>query len=80
MTEVCLKAENTLDHSHLLSEARKYAAEETSTAEAVAQAVCGAAHDQASVQLIVVVQEDSDSLGRLVARYKPEVKVLAVSP
>jgi pyruvate kinase len=79
MSKICLEVENTLNYKNLFNETRLCTAVPVSTAESIAQAVCGAAHDQKSIHLIAVVS-DTGKLGRTVAKYKPAVKVLVASP
>lgn len=49
-----------------------------STSESVASAVCNTVLSQKDIALILVVTE-TGKLGRLVAKYRPEVRVLACS-
>ena len=79
MSKICLEIEATLNYKTLFTEARLYTPTPVSTAESIAQAVCGAAQDQKSIHLIAVVSE-TGKLGRIVAKYKPAVKILVASP
>lgn len=79
MSKICLEIEATLNYKNLFNEARLYTPTPVSTAESIAQAVCGAAQDQKSIHLIACVSE-TGRLGRIVAKYKPAVKILVASP
>ena len=78
LTKICLEIEATLNYKNLFNEARLYTPTPVSTAESITQAVCGAAQDQKSIHLIAVVSE-TGKLGRIVAKYKPAVRVLVAS-
>lgn len=80
MAKCCIEAEQTLNYRRVFNDLKslRYShATPVSTAEAVASAACACVLDL-KLDLIVVLT-DNGKLARLVAKYRPKVKILACS-
>lgn len=78
MAKICVEAEKTINYKRVFNDLKMYTSTPTTTAEAVASAVCAAVLDQKDVSLIIVLAE-SGKLAKYVSKYRPEVSVLACS-
>lgn len=78
LAKICVEAEKTINYRALFNDLKLYTAPPVGTAEAVASAVCSAVLDQKDICLIIALT-DSGKLARLVAKYRPEVNILACS-
>lgn len=78
MAKICTEAEKTINYRRLYNDIKSYTPTPVGTTEAVASAVCCAVLDQKDITLIIVLT-DSGKLARLVAKYRPEIKILACS-
>ena len=78
MSKICVEAERTINYRLVFNDLKMYTPTPVSTTESVASAVCAAVLDQKDIQLIVLLT-DTGKLARLVAKYRPEVKILAAS-
>jgi pyruvate kinase len=77
MAKTCTEAEATLNYHRTYMDLKHLTPLPIQTAEAVAAAACSAVLDL-HISLIIVLT-DSGKLARLVAKYRPEVKILACS-
>ena len=78
MAKICVEAEKTINYRRTFSDIKLYTPPPVGTAEAVAAAVCSAVLDQKDISLIIALT-DTGKLARLIAKYKPEVNILACS-
>lgn len=78
MSKICVEAERTQNYRLLFNDIKLHTPTPVSTTESVASAVCAAVLDQKDIQLIVLLTE-TGKLARLVAKYRPETKILAAS-
>lgn len=77
IAKICCEAEKTIDHKSLYEDLRAFSSSPVPTAEAVACAAVGTVNEL-QVNLVIVLTE-SGKLGRLVAKYRPSVPILACS-
>ena len=78
MAKICVEAEKTINYRRIFSDIKLYTPPPVGTAEAVASAVCSAVLDQKDIGLIIALT-DTGKLARLIAKYRPEVNILACS-
>mmetsp|Transcript_19353 Transcript_19353/g.29670 ORF Transcript_19353/g.29670 Transcript_19353/m.29670 type:complete len:396 (+) Transcript_19353:156-1343(+) len=76
--KICAEAEKTINYRETFNTMKLYTPKPIHTSEAVAAAACQAVLDQKEITLIIVLS-DTGKLARLVAKYRPEVNILACS-
>lgn len=74
---VC-EAEKTINYKKVYDDINLYTAGPVSNAETIAQNACAALFDYRQIVLIICIT-DSGKIARLIAKYKPEVKILVGS-
>lgn len=77
MAKCSIEAEQTLNYQRVFEDLRAHTPKGISIAEGVASSAVSAANDL-NLDLIVVLT-DTGSLARLVAKYRPSIKILAAS-
>lgn len=77
MAKCCIEAEQTINYMRLYKDIKHLSPKNLSTAEAVAAAAASAVLDL-GIGLVIVLT-DNGKLARLIAKYRPEVKILACS-
>lgn len=77
MARTCVEAENSIDYHKTFNDARS-ASSHVHTAESVARSAASVVLDNDDISVIVVMTE-TGKLARLVAKYRPEVPILACS-
>ena len=78
MAKICVEAEKTINNKRILADVKLYTPPPLESAESVAATVCTSVQDQKDITLIIALT-DTGKLARLIAKYRPEVNILACS-
>lgn len=78
MSKICTEAERTLNYRGIFNELKLNTPVPCTTAESVASAICAAVLDMKDLELILIPTV-TGNMARLVAKYRPAVKIFAVS-
>ena len=79
LTKIMLETERTINYKLVFNDLKLYTPLPISTAESVATAVCSAIIEKKDIQLIVALTQ-TGKLARAIAKYRPEVHIVAASP